>query len=226
MLDALEGELQKESGTANIHHRVAIYNRMVQLAADFVQLPHPALSVQLVPSDSVSANDYNPNRVAPPELRSLKFSILKDGVTMPIVVAKDADHPGKHIVVDGFHRTEVIKNDKKITNSLAGYLPVVPLNKSLADRISATERHNMARGNPPVELSAKMVMQLKGMGWSDTRIGTELGKDPDELLRLKQSGGFAATFANESFGRAWVPVDSVEKRMGLTVVDGSVNIKP
>ena len=209
MLDALERELQTCLSTANIHHRVGIYNRMVQLAADFVQLPHPALSVQLVPSDSVSANDYNPNKEAPPELRSLKFSIQKDGVTMPIVVAKDPDQPGKHIVVDGFHRTEVIKNDRKTANSLAGYLPVVPLNKSLADRISATERHNMARGNHQVELSANMVKKLQALGWSDTRIGAELGKDPDELLRLKQSGGFAVAFANESFGRAWVPVDAL-----------------
>jgi ParB-like chromosome segregation protein Spo0J len=209
LLDALESELQKCRTSTDVHARVAVYNRMVQLAADFVQMPHPALSVQLVPSQSVSANDYNPNRVAPPEMRSLKFSIQKDGVTMPIVVAKDTEHSDCYIVVDGFHRTEVIKNNQKITNSLAGYLPVVPLNKNLADRISATERHNMARGNHQVELSVKMVKQLQAFGWSDTRIGNELGKDPDELLRLKQSGGFAATFVNESFGRAWVPVDSV-----------------
>jgi hypothetical protein len=45
----------------------------------------PVDFVEWVPSETVHANDYNPNSVAPPEMRSLELSILSDGYTQPIV---------------------------------------------------------------------------------------------------------------------------------------------
>ncbi|HHX36635.1 MAG TPA: hypothetical protein GX717_01480, partial [Clostridiaceae bacterium] len=46
---------------------------------------HPVDFVEWVKSDEVEANDYNPNSVAPPEMRLLILSIEHDGYTMPIV---------------------------------------------------------------------------------------------------------------------------------------------
>lgn len=181
--------------------RVAIYNRLVQLAAAHVALPHPALCVQLVPVESVHGNDYNPNKVAPPEMRLLHLSIAKDGLTMPVVVADDSD--GSQVVVDGFHRTTIVKTKADVRESTGGYLPVVRLNKGVEDRITATVRHNMARGSHQVELTAKLVTALRKHNWSNARIGQELGMDPDEVLRLKQITGLAEAFADQSFSRAW-----------------------
>ena len=45
---------------------------------------HPVSRVQWVPTDEVSANDYNPNAVAPPEMDLLELSIRNDGFTQPI----------------------------------------------------------------------------------------------------------------------------------------------
>src|SRR6185369_14161189 len=45
----------------------------------------PVDCVVWVPADSVSANDYNPNSVAPPEMKLLEHSIEQDGYTQPIV---------------------------------------------------------------------------------------------------------------------------------------------
>lgn len=182
--------------------RVERYNALVALAARHVNLPSPALAVQLVPVESVQGNDYNPNRVAPPEMRLLQLSIAKDGVTMPVVVADDPDS-GEHVVVDGFHRTTVCQTVKKVRDGLAGYLPVVKLNKSIEDRITSTVRHNMARGTHQVELTAKLVTALKKHNWTNERIGIELGMDPDEVLRLKQITGLAEAFADKEFSRAW-----------------------
>lgn len=48
--------------------------------------PSPVYNVQAVPIEKVQANDYNPNVVAPPEMRLLELSIWEDGFTMPCVV--------------------------------------------------------------------------------------------------------------------------------------------
>jgi len=201
LLDQLEQAIEEHSGDET-DDRVARYNRMTQLAARYVDLPHPVLGVQLHPVDDIEANDYNPNKVAPPEMRLLHLSIAKDGLTMPVVVA-DGKKKNQKIVVDGFHRTTIVKTKPDIKGSTEGYLPVVSLNKTIEDRITATVRHNMARGSHQVELTAKLVNLLKKHNWSNSRIGIELGMDPDEVLRLKQITGLAEAFANKSFSQAW-----------------------
>ena len=185
--------------------KVEIFNRLTQELYDWLGVDHPALNVQLVPVDKVAGNDYNPNKVAPPEMKLLKLSIRKDGVTMPVVVCDtptDSEHP--YTVVDGFHRTTVIKTDKGIRDSLHGYVPVSRLNKSLEDRITSTVRHNMARGTHQVELSAKLIVLLKKHNWTNARIGMELGMDADEVLRLKQITGLAEAFKDEEFSKSWI----------------------
>lgn len=197
-LRTLKAQVAKES----FDDRVRAYNAMVAAAAELVGLPHPVLAPQLVPIESVVGNTYNPNRVATPEMRLLEFSIRKDGLTMPVVVAKDPED-GKRVVVDGFHRTTVVKTCSDIRDSLAGYLPVTSLDRSIEDRITSTVRHNMARGSHQVELTAKLVIALKKNNWSNERIGAELGMDPDEVLRLRQVTGLAEAFADQEFSKAW-----------------------
>ena len=45
----------------------------------------PVYEVKAVPVEKVYANDYNPNVVAPPEMKLLELSIWEDGFTMPCV---------------------------------------------------------------------------------------------------------------------------------------------
>lgn len=195
-------KIVEEYKDVSFDEKVEIYNRIAQQLYDFLGLEHPALNVQLVPSDHVEGNDYNPNRVAPPEMKLLELSIRKDGLTMPIVVATEKKG-GKWVVVDGFHRTTVCKTTEDIKNSLNGYLPVTRLDKNLESRVAATVRHNMARGTHQVELSAKLVAFLKKNDWSNQRIGEELGMDPDEVLRLRQITGLAEAFQDKEFSRSW-----------------------
>ena len=197
-LAALEHILLEQKGC--LDERVVVYNRIVALAAAYLDMPHPVVCPQLVPVDDVRGNDYNPNQVAPPEMRLLKLSLRKDGFTMPVVVA--GDEKG-YVVVDGFHRRQVAKNDAQVRESLGGYLPVVGLDKGIEDRITSTVRHNMARGTHQVELTAKLVTLLRKHDWTNERIGKELGMDPDEVLRLKQMQGLAEAFADREFSQAW-----------------------
>ena len=45
----------------------------------------PAYNVKAVPVEKIVANSYNPNVVAPPEMKLLELSIWEDGYTMPLV---------------------------------------------------------------------------------------------------------------------------------------------
>lgn len=184
-----------------MRERAAVYNRLVDMAARYLDLRHPAARPQLIPVDKVKGNDYNPNKVAPPEMRLLRLSMAKDGQTMPVVVSQDSQ--GSFEIVDGFHRRSIAKNTPEIHEALQGYLFVVELNKSLEDRITSTVRHNMARGAHQVELTARLVATLKKNNWTNERIGIELGMDPDEVLRLKQVTGLAEAFEDKEFSKAW-----------------------
>lgn len=163
----------------------------------------PVDYVQWIASDEVKANDYNPNSVAPPEMKLLEHSISQDGYTQPIVAWKDG---GMYEVVDGFHRNRVGKESKTVGKRVHGFLPVTTVNewrKDRNDRIAATIRHNRARGKHKVEAMSDIVIELKRRNWSDEKIGRELGMDPDEVLRLTQITGLAEMFANQDFSKAW-----------------------
>jgi ParB-like chromosome segregation protein Spo0J len=163
----------------------------------------PVDCVLWVPAETVQANDYNPNSVAPPEMRLLEHSILEDGYTQPIVAWQNGDHLE---VVDGFHRNRVGREAPKVRDRIHGYLPVSVINSERldrGDRIAATIRHNRARGKHRVEAMSEIVVELKRRNWSDEKIGTELGMDPDEVLRLAQISGLAEMFADRDFSQAW-----------------------
>lgn len=163
----------------------------------------PVDCVLWVKADEITANDYNPNSVAPPEMRLLEHSILEDGYTQPIVAWQ---REGQIEVVDGFHRNRVGKECAAVRKRIKGYLPVTIINserEDRGDRIAATIRHNRARGKHQVEAMSDIVIELKRRNWSDEKIGRELGMDPDEVLRLCQITGLAEMFADREFSEAW-----------------------
>jgi ParB-like chromosome segregation protein Spo0J len=170
----------------------------------------PVDLVLWVKSESVQANDYNPNSVAPPEMELLEVSIMNDGYTQPIVT-----WPRDEIreVVDGFHRSRVGKESVVVSKRVAGYLPVVTIRKeqqSKNDRIASTIRHNRARGKHQVDAMSEIVLELKNRNWTNQRIARELGMDEDEILRLCQITGLGHLFTDKDFSRAWESTDAID----------------
>ena len=166
----------------------------------------PVDFVKWVKNTSVHANDYNPNSVAPPEMKLLHTSIKNDGYTQPIVTSEDDDGI---VVIDGFHRHRVGKECADIQEKIHGYLPVVQIRTSQDgrnDRIASTIRHNRARGKHAVSAMSDIVVELVRRNWSDERISNELGMDADEVTRLKQISGLAEAFADSDFSMSWDPV--------------------
>lgn len=170
----------------------------------------PVYNVIAVPVEKVTPNSYNPNAVAPPEMKLLYESIKADGYTMPVVCyyAKDED---QYIIVDGFHRYRVMMEHPDIYEREGGMLPVSVIDKPLDHRMASTIRHNRARGNHNVDLMSNIVKELHEIGRSDAWIAKNLGMSKDEILRLKQITGLAALFRETQFGRAWRPVQAKDE---------------
>ncbi|MCC6526009.1 MAG: ParB-like nuclease domain-containing protein [Polyangiaceae bacterium] len=152
---------------------------------------------------AITANDYNPNSVAPPEMRLLEHSITEDGYTQPIVAWRNGD---LFEVVDGFHRNRVGRESPSVRARVHGRLPLSIVNATRTDRtdrIASTIRHNRARGKHRVQAMSDIVVELKRRNWNDEKIGRELGMDPDEVLRLTQITGLADLFADREFSKSW-----------------------
>ncbi len=162
----------------------------------------PVDNVKWVKVDEVIANDYNPNSVARTELQLLYLSILNDGYTQPIVTIYD-ENIKKYVIVDGFHRYFVTKNNEDIRDRNHGYLPIVVIDKDINERMASTVRHNRARGKHSVTGMANMVFKMLDNGWEDADICNELGMEPDELLRLKHITGFSKLFEDKEYSKAW-----------------------
>lgn len=165
-------------------------------------LRNPVATVQWVPIEKVQANDYNPNSVAPNEMRLLYHSIKADGYTQPVVTIYDKDED-RYVIVDGFHRYTTMRVNKDIYEANAGRLPVVVIDKSINDRMASTVRHNRARGKHSVDGMAEMVFAMLDNGWKDADICNEVGLEPEELTRLKHVTGFSKLFENAEYRRAW-----------------------
>lgn len=188
----------------------------------------PVDFVSWVKNDTVAANDYNPNSVAPPEMELLSLSILADGYTQPIVTMPTEN---KREVVDGFHRSRVGKENEAVRSRVCSYLPVVSINQSRmdkGDRIAATIRHNRARGKHAVTAMSDIVVELKKRNWSDERVAKELGMDADEVLRLTQVSGLAELFSDQDFSLAWESGEppGIGDELLTDVPDGEVKRSP
>lgn len=161
----------------------------------------PINNVQWVDREKLRPNDYNPNVVAPAELRLLKISIMEDGWTQPIVVNSD------FTIVDGFHRYSVAA-DKEISEMTDGKVPVVVLAPTdKAQQKMATIRHNRARGTHVVVRMSEIVKAMIDEGLPVEEIMERLQMEREEVVRLMTRAGIPKTdyMKDKDFGNSWKP---------------------
>lgn len=201
----------------SVEEVVEAANAAVRKAAE--SLPwgreHPVGIVQWVHIDRVQANDYNPNSVAFHEMKLLHTSISEDGYTQPVVVIWDGEAQngeGRYIIVDGFHRWTVMKKFDDIRDTTGGYLPVVVIDKPVADRIASTVRHNRARGKHSVAGMGNLVYRMLAEGVSDEEVCNRLGLEAEELVRLKHITGFSKLYANREYSPASLTTSQVKAK--------------
>lgn len=216
MIERIKEFIKDDIEPLSIDQKVSVINEIKLLLHEVSPFKNePVDCVQWVKNDTVIANDYNPNSVAPPEMELLRLSISNDGYTQPVVSMKN-ESDNNRIVIDGFHRTRVSKECPDIVSRLFGYTPVVTIRESqegLNDRVASTIRHNRARGKHKVESMSDIVADLKKRNWSDKKIGKELGMDQDEVLRLSQISGLTELFSNSDFSMAWEAEESQDENI-------------
>lgn len=197
-------ELFRQLDDLSLPERVEALNRLrLCLHQHSPFATEPVDCVQWVAADDIAGNDYNPNTVAPPEMRLLELSVTADGYTQPIVAHRTDT---RYVVVDGFHRHSVGRKTGIIRERLHGYLPLVFIRAerdNAADRIAATIRHNRARGVHGVQPMTDIVVSLLKAGWREVDVARELGMDEDEVLRFKQVSGLPELFRNSNYSQSW-----------------------
>lgn len=214
MTEQLKASIVEElSREMSLNDKVTIINQIRELIHGFSPFKsEPVDFVKWELSDNVTANDYNPNKVAPPEMELLELSIINDGYTQPIVTWQN-DEKSKIEVIDGFHRNRVGKESKIVRQRIKGYLPIVDIRKEQSgknDRIASTIRHNRARGKHQVDAMSEIVIELKNRNWSNQRISKQLGMDEEEVLRLCQISGLEHLFNDNDFSKAWESSDTID----------------
>jgi ParB-like chromosome segregation protein Spo0J len=161
----------------------------------------PVSTVRWIHRSKLKPNDYNPNRVARPELELLIISILEDGFTQPLVMLPD------YTLVDGFHRWNV-SGDKRLHAIYQGYCPVVVVDADSVHRKMSTIRHNRARGVHTVLPMAEIVRAMLDEGVSAEDICARVGMDREEVARLSNRAGMPERMKERgavAFGREQVP---------------------
>ena len=161
----------------------------------------PLSNINWINRDELKPNNYNPNVVAPPELKLLKISIQEDGWTQPIVANADMS------IVDGFHRWTV-SGHKEIYELTDGLVPVVILKETDDNQKKmATIRHNRARGTHKVLEMSNIITDMVNDGLTGEEIMKRLMMEKDEVVRLLFQAGIPKSeiFKDKEFSNAWQP---------------------
>lgn len=215
----MANQIASEISGMDIDSKVDAINNVRKILHDVSPFKNePVDFVKWVRNTNVTHNDYNPNKVAPPEMRLLELSIVNDGYTQPIVSWSNPDKD-KIEVIDGFHRHRVGKESKVVSQRVCGYLPIVDIRteqSSKNDRMASTIRHNRARGKHQVDAMSEIVIELKNRNWRNARIAKELGMDEEEVLRLCQISGMEDLFSDKDFSRAWESDDQEQEWDDIT----------
>lgn len=219
MRDFLE-EFKQEFEGKSLAERCQIHSEIVEKLVAASGIPHPVAAVRWVHISNIIANDYNPNKVAKTEMKLLHTSIAHDGYTQPVVGSWD-EQQKKYVIIDGFHRYSIMKLCSDVAKLTDGYLPIVVLEKSLADRMAATVRHNRARGTHSVQGMSNMVYKMLYEGKSDAEVCNALGLEAEELVRLKHITGYAKLYKNVQYNRAWAFNTPPKPKMQLEAGDMS-----
>lgn len=154
------------------------------------------LKITYVPIDDLYPNAYNPNRQSDREFELLLKSMEEDGFTTPIVAQAKSK-----MIVDGEHRWRAAQR--------LGYkeLPVVLVDMSDPQMKIATLRHNRARGSEDIELTIKVLQDLRTLGALDHAVDS-LNMTEVELNTLIDDLPGPELMAGDTFNQAWLPSDA------------------
>lgn len=160
---------------------------------------HRNLFTKIIEIKDCEANDYNPNVMPKKEMNLLWECIDTYGFLFPDLVWFDEDKK-KYIIVDGFHRLESLRRQKK------KYISVIDMSYlTLEERMQLTVLMNRIKGMHKVESMSNLVVKLSSLGMNDIEIINNLGMEAEEYIRLKQQLGLgvASYYRNHNYSKSW-----------------------
>lgn len=197
-------------------------------------MQHPIDSIQWIESELLDANDYNPNIVARDEFRLLKHSLLTTGWLQPVLVSRthmsdcatrnEPAYPNKlcdcqprYMIIDGFHRSTLAREDKDIITAFGTRVPCAVLNLDEAARKLLTVRINRAKGSHVATKMHELITSLHvEHGLSVSQLMTDLGAPKAEIELLLQENIFKKMEIDTfPYSRAWVPQSKGGKRASV-----------
>lgn len=161
----------------------------------------PINNIQWIDANELTANDYNPNVVFSPELKSLERNILAIGWVQPVIASTSK------IIIDGFHRTMLSKESKALNKIYGGKVPCVMFDVSRDKAMILTVRMNRAKGSHVAVRMSDMIKELiDEHKWDVVELAKELGATKKEVDLLYQDGVFKfRNIKNYKYSKAWYP---------------------
>ena len=99
--EEVKSKISNDINSMSFDESISYINEIREFIHDISPFKNePVDFVKWVKNENVIANDYNPNKVAPPEMELLEVSIMNDGYTQPIVSWSNPDKDGKIEVID------------------------------------------------------------------------------------------------------------------------------
>jgi len=161
----------------------------------------PIEQIKWIDSNKLVANDYNPNVVMNAELRTLELNILTIGWVQPVIVSTE------NIIIDGFHRTMLSKQSKKLKQVYGGLVPCVVFDIPRDKAMILTVRMNRAKGSHIALRMSEMIRELIDKHkWENKDIAKELGASSKEIDLLYQESVFKMkNIKDYKYSKAWYP---------------------
>jgi ParB-like chromosome segregation protein Spo0J len=139
-----------------------------------------------------------------PELKLLKLSLLTQGWMQPILVNREGD---KFVIIDGFHRYMLAKEDAEVKAMSNGKVPCAVLDLDKADRMMLTIRINRAKGSHiAIKMHDIIVKLVEDHAQAPAQIAKQIGATSQEVELLLMDGVFKKLdSANHKYSKAWYP---------------------
>ena len=164
-------------------------------------MSEPIVNIQWVDAHELTANDYNPNVVFGPELKSLEKNILAIGWVQPVIASTS------NVIIDGFHRTMLSRESKALNAKYKGKVPCVMFDVPRDEAMILTVRMNRAKGSHVAVRMSDMVKELiDDHKWEAKELAKELGATKKEVDLLYQDGVFKfRNIKDYKYSNAWYP---------------------
>jgi ParB-like chromosome segregation protein Spo0J len=167
----------------------------------------PISKIEWLEAARLTANDYNPNVVFSPELKLLERSIVLQGWTQPVLIGREGD---TLTIIDGFHRTRLALDSKRIKDKYRGLVPCAVLAVTRPEAMLLTIRMNRAKGTHLAPRMAAIVKELLEVHQIDAkRIADEIGATAKEIELLSADTIWKQrNLKDYAYSKAWYPIET------------------